>query len=44
MYYVDEAGYRTNVTAVEGAAGTYLRTTADLSSANNLGNLPECRF
>jgi hypothetical protein len=41
-YYVDRAGYRTNVQVVVGATGKYLRTTADPSSANNLDNLPDC--
>ncbi len=38
-YFVDEAGFRTNVNVtVDGD----LRTTADRTSRNNLDNLPDC--
>lgn len=42
-YYVNEAGYRTNVHVYTGAYGIkHLRTTADPASKNNLDNLPPC--
>lgn len=41
-YYVNEAGFRTDVTVVNGASGKYLRTTSDQSCKNNLDNLPNC--
>jgi hypothetical protein len=42
VYFVDRAGYRTNVQVVDDPDGKYLRTTADTTSANNLDNLPDC--
>lgn len=41
-YYVDKAGYRTDVEVVDDPDGKYLRTTADPTSDNNLANLPDC--
>jgi hypothetical protein len=42
-YYVDEAGYTTDVSVVKRSDGTkFLRTTADKTSKNNLDNLPDC--
>ena len=41
-YYVDQAGYRTEVNVVKDPKGKYLRTTADPTSKNNLDNLPDC--
>jgi hypothetical protein len=42
-YYVDAAGYATDVTVVKRADGTkFLRTVADTTSKNNLDNLPDC--
>ena len=38
-YYVDEAGYRTDIHVT---ADGHLRTDADATSANNLDNLPDC--
>lgn len=38
-YYVDEAGFRTNVIVT---ADGHLKTEADATSANNLDNLPDC--
>ena len=42
VYYVDRAGYRSNVQVIADPDGKYLRTTADRTSANNLANLPDC--
>ncbi len=39
-YYVNEAGYRSEVHVVNDPDGKYIRTTADASSKNNLDNLP----
>jgi hypothetical protein len=42
-YYVNEAGYETDIAVVERTDGTkFLRTTADKSNKNNLDNLPDC--
>lgn len=41
-YYVDAAGYRTDIHVVNDPDGKYLRTDADRSSGNNLDNLPDC--
>lgn len=42
-YYVLEAGYRSEVSVYTDEHGNkHLRTTADVSSANNLCNLPDC--
>ena len=41
-YYVNEAGYETEVRVVVYGNGKYLRTTADVTSRNNLSNLPDC--
>jgi len=41
-YFVDRAGYRTDVDVVNGPTGKYLRTTPDPTSDNNLDNLPDC--
>lgn len=42
-YYVNAAGYETDVSVVKLSDGTkYLRTTADKTSKNNLDNLPDC--
>lgn len=42
-YYVDEAGYATDVSVVKRTDGTkFLRTSADKTSKNNLDNLPDC--
>lgn len=41
-YYVDRAGYRTDVHVVERGGKKHLRTDADTSSQNNLDNLPDC--
>jgi len=38
-YYVDEAGYKTDVHVTSGGD---LRTDADQTSKNNLDNLPDC--
>ena len=43
MYYVHEAGYRSEVHVYTGADGKkHLRTYADATSRNNLDNLPDC--
>lgn len=42
VYYVDRAGHRSVVQVVNDRARTYLRTTADETSDNNLDNLPDC--
>lgn len=39
-YYVDEAGYRSDVHAT---ADGHLRTDADAEAKNNLDNLPDCK-
>ncbi len=41
-YYVNAAGYRTDVHVVKVGFKKYLRTTADKTSKNNLDNLPDC--
>lgn len=41
-YYVDEAGYRSDVYVKGSGSNKYLTTTADESSKNNLDNLPDC--
>lgn len=42
-YYVDAAGYRTDVSVVKHPNGSkYLRTSTDKTSKNNLDNLPDC--
>lgn len=41
-YFVDRAGYRTDVHIVNVGGKKHLRTTADNSSKNNLDNLPDC--
>jgi len=42
-YYVRQLGTsRADITVVNGTTGKYLRSTADRSSKNNLGNLPNC--
>lgn len=41
-YYVDRAGYRTDVHVVDAPNGKYLRTSADRTDRNNLENLPDC--
>lgn len=42
-YYVNEAGYQSDVTVVTRDDGTkYLRTVADTGNKNNLDNLPDC--
>lgn len=39
-YYVNEAGYKSDVHVVNDPDGKYIRTYADSSSKNNLDNLP----
>ena len=39
VYFVDEAGYKTEVHVTSDG---HLRTDADATSANNLDNLPDC--
>ena len=41
-YFVDEAGFLSEVHVVERGGKKYLRTYADSSSNNNLDNLPDC--
>lgn len=41
-YYVNEAGFRTEVKVVDDRGGAYLQTTGDATSDNNLDNLPDC--
>jgi len=41
-YYVDEAGFRTEVHVVTINGVQYLRTVADKTHQNNLDNLPDC--
>ncbi len=42
-YYVEEAGYRSNVhVRTLGNGKKYLATNADSTSKNNLDNLPDC--
>lgn len=42
-YFVDEAGYESNIEVVTTTTGTkYLKTYADATSKNNLSNLPDC--
>lgn len=42
-YYVDEAGYRTDIHVyTDGNGIKHLRTNADPTSKNNLDNLPDC--
>ena len=42
-YYVNEAGYRSDVHVYTGTGGKkHLRTYADDTSKNNLDNLPDC--
>ena len=42
-YYVNEAGYRSEVRVYRGDYGKkHLRTDADRTSKNNLDNLPNC--
>jgi len=41
-YFVDEAGYRTDVEVINRGGSKHLRTTADRTSKNNLDNLPDC--
>lgn len=38
-YYVEEAGYRSDVIVTSDG---HLKTLADATSANNLDNLPDC--
>lgn len=40
-YYVDQAGYPSEIEVVEGAAGKSLQTTTDASHKNHLRNLPD---
>lgn len=39
-YYVNEAGYRSDVHVVKGINKKYIKTHADNTSKNNLDNLP----
>lgn len=41
-YFVDRAGYRTDIHVVNEGGKKYLRTSADKTSQNNLDNLPDC--
>jgi len=41
-YYVDEAGYRSEIHVAGTPPSEYLRTYADPTSKNNLDNLPDC--
>lgn len=41
-YFVDRAGYRTDIHVVNEGGKKYLRTYADQTSQNNLDNLPDC--
>jgi len=41
-YFVDEAGYRTDVHVVKRDGRRHLQTTADSTSKNNLDNLEDC--
>lgn len=41
-YYVDEAGFKSNVRVYSSPTGKHLKTDADQSSKNNLDNLPDC--
>lgn len=41
-YYVNEAGYETDVNVVSRDGKKHLQTTADSTSRNNLDNLPDC--
>lgn len=41
-YYVNRAGYRSEIEVVNDPDGKYLRTDEDATSANNLDNLPDC--
>lgn len=41
-YYVEEAGYRSEISVATRSGRKYLRTYADATSKNNLDNLPDC--
>lgn len=41
-YYVEEAGYRSEVSVVTTNGRKHLQTYADATSKNNLDNLPDC--
>jgi|GEM_PF-487966 len=41
-YFVNEAGYESEVHVVERGGRKHLRTYADATSKNNLDNLPNC--
>lgn len=41
-YYVNEAGYESDVIVATRNGTKFLRTVADKSSKNNLDNLPNC--
>ena len=41
-YFVDEAGYRTDVKVVARGGKEHLQTTVDSTDKNNLDNLPDC--
>lgn len=41
-YYVNEAGYETDVRVITRGSKKHLQTSSDSTSKNNLDNLPDC--